>query len=46
MIKKKEKELFYYKNGDREMGNYLNDKKIGKHATLHVNGNITLNKYK
>ena len=28
----------YYKNGDREMGDYLNGKKIGKHATLTING--------
>ena len=24
----------YYSNGDREMGDYLNDNKIGKHVIL------------
>ena len=31
----------YYNNGDREMGNYSNGLKIGKHVTLHADGSIT-----
>jgi len=23
------------------MGNYLNDKKVGKHVKLHLNGDVT-----
>ena len=34
------KGIYYYNNGDREMGNYLNDCKVGKHVTLRNNGNI------
>ena len=33
--------VYYYNNGDREMGNYLNDKKVGKHVKLHLNGDVT-----
>ena len=35
----------YYINGDREMGNYSNDEKIGKHVTLDVDKNIEENFY-
>ena len=35
----------YYTNGNREMGDYLNDKKIGKHITLTNNGEILTNIY-
>ena len=44
MIKEKEKE-YNYNNGDREMGDYLRGKKIGKHVTLHYNGDITSKDY-
>ena len=37
--------IYYYKNGDREMGNFLNDKKIGMHAFLYYSGKITLINY-
>ena len=32
-------------NGDREIGDYLNGNKIGKHITLKKNGKISKNKY-
>ena len=35
----------YYRNGDREMGNYLNDKKVGTHAKLQYNGVVTSKLY-
>ena len=35
----------YYRNGDREMGNYLNDKKVGTHAKLQYNGVVTSELY-
>jgi len=35
----------YYNNGDREMGDYSKDKKIGKHVTLTVNGETKTNYY-
>ena len=43
--------ICYYWNGEilyegnREMGDYLNDKKIGKHITLTNNGEILTNIY-
>ena len=41
----KGKRIYYYKNGDREMGDYLNDKEIGKHVTLTINGEVKTNIY-
>ena len=41
MDKKEGKGIMYYANGDREMGNYLNDKKVGKHIKLTATGKIT-----
>ena len=35
------KGIFYYNNGDREMGDFMNGNQVGKHITLHSNGNIT-----
>ena len=32
------KGIFYFSNGDREMGDYLNDKKVGKHLIQYSNG--------
>ena len=43
--KKEGKGIYYYNNGDREMGNYLNDKRIGKHVKLHADGSITSKVY-
>ena len=38
--KKEGKGIFYYNDGDREMGDYLNGKEIGKHVTLTINGEV------
>jgi len=35
----------YYKNGDREMGNYLNDKKVGTHMILYNDGKSEVKDY-
>ena len=32
--------IYYYNNGDREMGDYSNDKPIGRHALLTRNGEV------
>ena len=39
------KGIYYYNNGDREMGNYLQGKKIGKHVTLKANGDFETKNY-
>ena len=44
LIIEKEK-VYYYLNGDREMGDNAHDKKIGKHVTLFTNGEIKINDY-
>ena len=36
--KKEGKGIYYYNNGDRQMGDYYNDNPIGKHVTLTKNG--------
>jgi len=41
MVKKKGKGIYYYYNGDREMGDYLNDKEIGIHVKLDIKGKIS-----
>ena len=38
MINSKEKGIKYFINGDRRMGDYLNDKPIGIHVRLTLNG--------
>jgi len=38
--KKEGKGIDYYHNGDREMGDYSNDNKIGKHVLLTANGEV------
>ena len=43
MIKKKE--IFYYNNGDREMGDYSNGKRIGKCVILKRNGEVKIKNY-
>ena len=35
----------YYNDGSREMGDYLNGKKIGKHVKLYKNGEIESNDF-
>ena len=42
---KEGKGIYYYKSGNREMGDYLNDQKVGKHVTLTIIGKITDKKY-
>ena len=37
--------IYYFNNGDREMGDYLNDKPIGKHAVLTKNGEVKTSYY-
>ena len=37
--------VYYFKDGSRQMGNYSNDKPIGIHAKLDINGNVTSVKY-
>ena len=39
------KGIMYYHNGDRMMGDYYNDKPIGKHVTLKINGEVIENNY-
>ena len=35
----------YYKSGARKMGNYSNDKEIGKHVILKDNGEVSIINY-
>ena len=35
----------YYHKGDRSMGDYYNDKPIGKHVLLTNNGEIQIENY-
>jgi len=35
----------HYSNGDREMGDFLNDKQIGIHAYLSKKGKVKQKKY-
>ena len=35
---KEGKGIYYYNNGDRQMGDYSNDKPIGKHVILTNDG--------
>ena len=35
------KGIIYVNNGDREMGDFLNNEKVGKHVILHSNGKIS-----
>ena len=39
------KGIFYFSNGDRRMGDFLNNKKIGKHVTLTKNGEVTIENF-
>ena len=43
--KREGKGIYYFKSGSREMGDYLNDKEIGKHVKLNINGEVTTNNY-
>ena len=35
----------YKNNGDRKMGDYSNDKKVGKHVILTKNGEVKTKNY-
>ena len=37
--------IYYYNNGDREIGDYLDGKEIGKHVKLTKNGEVEVNNY-
>ena len=39
------KGIIYFNNGDREMGDYLNAEKYGKHVKLLYNGEVIVNEY-
>ena len=39
------KGIYYFNDGDRQMGDYLNDNPIGKHVTLTINGEVEVNNY-
>ena len=39
------KGIYYYNNGDREMGDYYNGNPIGKHVMLTRNGEVKINNY-
>ena len=39
------KGIYYFKNGDREMGDWKDDKDIGKHVKLCKNGEIKTKNY-
>ena len=43
--KREGKGVYYYFNGDREMGDYLDNKEIGTHAVLKANGKVSSNTY-
>ena len=43
--KREGKGIMYWNDGDREMGDYLNGKEIGKHILFKVNGEIIQNNY-
>ena len=45
-VRKEGKGILYYNNGNRKMGDYCNDKPIGKHVILHVQGEVTTEVYK
>ena len=35
----------YWKDVNRELGDYSNDKKVGTHVILHPNGKTTIKEY-
>ena len=43
--KKEGKGIYYYNDGDRRMGDYLNDEPIGKHVILTKNGEVETEEY-
>ena len=43
--RRKEKRIYYFANGDRRMGDYLNDNPIGKHVRLTRNWEVKIENY-
>ena len=43
--KKEGRGIYYYSNGDREMGDYFNDKSIGKQVMLTKNNEVKVINY-
>ena len=43
--KKEGRGIFYFINGDREMGNFHNNKPIGKHVILTKDENVQIINY-
>ncbi len=43
--KREGKGIYYYANGDREMGDFLNDTDIGRHVTLTKCGEVKVQNY-
>ena len=39
------KGIFYFNNGDRMMGDYYNNKPVGKHVRLTKNGDVKIENY-
>ena len=37
--------IYYYNNGDCEIGKYFNDKKIGRHTIIYADGSINYINY-
>ena len=37
--------VYYYAEGNREMGDFINGKEIGVHLTLHPNGKYSVNDF-
>ena len=37
--------VYYYQNGDREIGDYLNDAKTGKHILIDKSGKVVEKNY-
>ena len=43
--KREGKGIYYYANGDRQMGDYSNNKPIGKHVRLTRNWEVKIENY-
>ena len=43
--KREGKGIYYYNDVDRRIGDYYNDKEIGKHDTLTKSGDIKIENY-
>ena len=43
--KREGKGIIYYNSGDREIGDYLNGQKIGKHVFFSIQGEVSIKNY-